>query len=214
MTTLLIVRHAQSTANDNGIFVGHTDAELSELGFRQAQLLADYLVKRSFPIDKIYSSDLLRPYHTVEPYARAVGKEIITDKGLREIYAGAWEGQKFVELYDLYPVSYRAWKSDIGNSSCDGGESVLQLYDRINSEVDRIASENDGRTLLVGTHATPLRAITARAVAGTVTAMQSIPWCENTSINIFEFENGRLSAKELNISEHLGTLRSGLPSTV
>ncbi|MEE0967960.1 MAG: histidine phosphatase family protein [Clostridia bacterium] len=214
MTRLIIVRHAQSIANLEGFFIGHTDKDLSELGHTQARLLGEYLMKKEYPIDVIYSSDLLRPYHTVEPYAKLSGKEIIRDKELREIYGGEWEGHRFTDLYELYPVSYRLWKSDIGKAKCDGGESVVELYNRINAEIDRIAEKHDGETVLIGTHATPLRAIMARTYGVGAAGMQGVKWCENASINIFEYTNGVISAKELNISEHLGELRSGLPSTV
>lgn len=214
MTNLIIVRHAQSLANQEEKFVGHTDVELSDLGFEQARLLGEYLVKNKYHIDVIYSSDLLRPYHTVEPYAKAVGKEIIRDNELREIYAGKWEGHKFVDLYTLFPDTYSVWKKDIGRCVCDGGESVEQLYERINSEIDRIAEKHDGETVLIATHATPIRCIMARVNGGGVLGMQDIKWCENTAINIFEYSKGVLSAKALNISDHLGSLRSDLPSTV
>lgn len=214
MTTLMVVRHAQSLANKDGIFIGHKDMDLSELGHEQARLLGEYLVKKEYPIDIIYSSDLLRPFHTVEPYANAVGMDVIKDEKLREIYAGKWEGERFIDLFDLFPDSYSTWKTDIGKAVCNGGESVAELYERINAEVDKIAEENDGKLILIGTHATPLRCLMARASGVGVDGMQGIKWCENASINIFEYSDGVLIAKELNISEHLGSLRSGLPSSV
>lgn len=214
MTKLIIVRHAQSLANKEERFIGHKDMDLSDLGFSQARLLGEYLQKKEYPIDVIYSSDLLRPYHTVEPYAKAVGKEIIKDKQLREIYAGKWEGHKFVDLFELFPNSYSIWKSDIGKCVCDGGESVAELYCRINTAVDNIAKRHDGETVLIATHATPIRCLTARVMGIGVDGLKDINWCGNASINIFEYSEGVLTSVELNISEHLGDLRSGLPSTV
>ena len=214
MTTLIAVRHAQSLANKEETFIGHKDMDLSELGHEQAKLLGEYLVKKEYPIDVIYSSDLLRPYHTVEPYAKAVGKEIIKDKQLREIYAGRWEGEKFADLLTLFPESYKIWLSDIGSCRCDDGESVAELYERINREIDRIAEKHDGETVLLATHATPIRCLTARAKGVGTEGLKDVKWCENTAINIFEYSSGVLSAKELNVSEHLGEFRSGLPKTV
>lgn len=214
MTTLIIVRHAQSIANEKGIFIGHKDMDLSDLGHFQAKLLCDYLLKKEYKIDAIYSSDLLRPFHTVEPYAKAIGKEIIKNSNLREIFAGKWEGHKFADLYDLFPENYGAWKTDIGSCKCDGGESVKELYERINLEIDRIADRHDGETVLIGTHATPLRCIMARCEGVGVAGMKDIKWCENTSLNIFEYSEGVLSPVALNVSEHLSAYRSGLPSSV
>ena len=214
MTRLIIVRHAQSIANREQVFIGHRNLDLTETGREQARLLGEYLVKKAYPIDTIYSSDLLRPFHTVEPYADAVGKEIIKEKGLREIYAGEWEGHKFTDLPILYPENFYVWLNDIGNCQTNGGESVKELYNRINSTVDRIAEENDGKTVLIGTHATPLRCLCARVRGVGTDGMMDIKWCENTALNIFEYSAGVLSAVELNICEHLGALRTELPSTV
>ncbi len=215
MTTLIVVRHAQSLANKEELFIGHKDLDLSDLGFMQAELLGKYLYEKEYPIDVIYSSDLLRPYHTVEPYAKLVSKEITKDKKLREIYAGDWEGHKFADLLKLYPISYaEKWRKDIGNCVCDGGESVAELYVRINSAIDKIAKKHDGKTVLIGTHATPLRCLMARAAGVGTDGMKDIRWCENTSLNIFVYADGLLYAKELNIHEHLGDLRSGLPRNV
>ena len=214
MTRLIVVRHAQSIANKMKVFIGHKDLDLTDFGHEQAKLLGEYLVKKEYPIDVIYSSDLLRPYHTIEPYAKAVGKEIIKDRELREIYAGEWEGKNFSDLPELYPENYNVWLEDIGNCQTNGGESVKELYARINSAIDRIAKENDGKTVLVATHATPLRCLSARAMGVGTDGMKDIKWCENTAFNIFEYSEGVLSAVELNICEHLGDLRSQLPKNV
>lgn len=214
MTTLIIVRHAQSLANKAELFIGHKDMDLSELGFKQAELLCAELIDKKYPIDTIYSSDLLRPYHTVEPYAKATGKEIIKDRGLREIYAGKWEGHKFAELPSLFPETFGMWRSDISKCCPDGGETVVELYERINTTIDRIAEENDGKCLLIGTHATPLRCLIARANGEGVSAMKDLRWCLNAAINIFEYSEGVLSVKEVNLADHLGPLNTPLPKTI
>ncbi len=214
MTKLIIVRHAQSLANEAHIFIGHKDMDLTAVGQEQARLLGEYLLKKAYPIDMIYSSDLLRPYHTIEPYAKAVGMEIIKEKGLREIYAGEWEGHKYADLLLLFPENYHTWLNDIGNCQCNGGESVADLYERVNSTIDKIAEKHDGKTVLIATHATPLRCLHARVMGVGTDGMKGIKWCENTAINIFEYSEGVLSAVELNICEHLGALRTGNPSNV
>ena len=96
MTRLVIIRHGQSEANANYIFAGHSDFDLSELGKDQAKLAAEYLFKRIKP-DAIYSSDLLRAYHTATPVGEIFNMPVIKEKGFREIFAGAWEGLSFAE---------------------------------------------------------------------------------------------------------------------
>ena len=75
MTRIILIRHGQSIANFIGKFAGHSDFDLTELGHRQAELAAGYLLKNE-KIDKIYASDLLRAYNTAVPTAKALGLEI------------------------------------------------------------------------------------------------------------------------------------------
>ena len=212
MTRFIFVRHAQSIANDKGVFIGHIDWDLSELGFRQAELLGRYLTERKFKPDVIYSSDLLRPCHTIEPFANAVGMEIVKNRQLREIYAGKWEGQKFDDLPNLDP-SYKIWQQDIGRAQTDGGESVAQLYERINAEVDRLAKVHDGQTVMIATHATPIRCLTARSQGVGLDGMKDIPWAFNASVNIFDHDGENLIPVELNCHDFLAELNTELPKS-
>ncbi|MDP3728209.1 MAG: histidine phosphatase family protein [bacterium] len=83
MLRLLLVRHAQSIANQKGITQGQkVDEPLSELGKKQAQKLAQGLKNEA--IESIYSSDLKRAMHTTEEIQKLVNKKCIVDKRLRE----------------------------------------------------------------------------------------------------------------------------------
>jgi broad specificity phosphatase PhoE len=74
--------------------------------------------------------------------------------------------------------------------------------------VARICEEHDGQTVLIATHASPVRAIQG-AASGSSTS--DIAFVANASINLFTYDGGKLSVKELNIVEHLGDLRTDLP---
>ena len=45
MVKFFIVRHGYSLGNEKGLITGHYDCDLAEYGFRQAELLCDYIVK-------------------------------------------------------------------------------------------------------------------------------------------------------------------------
>ena len=87
-TTLILVRHGNSVTNVTNTFAGSLDAELNEMGNKQARLTAEYLKK--FKIDKIYSSDLKRAYNTAVPIAEFHNMKIEKNEGLRELFAGDW----------------------------------------------------------------------------------------------------------------------------
>ena len=69
MTTLYLLRHANSTANSNGILAGRIPGvDLSDEGERQSRQLTKALA--GFGIQNIYSSPLPRCKKTIEAFAR------------------------------------------------------------------------------------------------------------------------------------------------
>ena len=99
-TEIYLIRHGESQANERDVFLGHGDLDLTEKGKKQAELTAEYLKACHF--DVIYSSDLLRAYHTAEATAKKVGLPIVKDERLREIDAGEWDFKTFDDLEKEY----------------------------------------------------------------------------------------------------------------
>ena len=211
-TTLLIVRHGESLGNRDERFLGHTDLGLSELGHRQAAALAEALRDRH--IDVVYSSDLCRAQQTVTPTARAHGLDVIPTEKLREIYAGEWENRLFDDLFVYWPQERFLWKNDIGRACPPGGESVADLYARANAAFDEIAAREEGRTVLIGTHATPVRALTARLLGSGVLGMADVPWAPNASITTVIYENGTPRLEGRADATHLAELQNEPPKKI
>ena len=203
-TTIIMIRHGQSVANAENRFAGHSDFNLSELGRKQAELGADYY-KDKFRPDVIVSSDLLRAHNTALPFSKVYGLPIIDRQGLRELYAGKWEGLTLEEIADLYTDDLKTWREDFSNARCTGGESTQELYSRIVPEILSIAKEYEGKTVLAATHATPIRAVEAYANGYRADEIHKVTFVKNASLNIFEYdsETDKLSAIRTNIVDHL-----------
>ena len=213
LTTLLLVRHGESEANRSGIFAGNLDADLQDRGLVQAKRSAEYIAE-NYKVDAVYASDLKRAYKTGKAIADRLGLSITTDSRLREIRAGEWDGKRFSDLPLLFPNDFSLWMSDIGNSACTGGESVKQLSERIMSALTDIAEQNDGKTLVIATHATPIR-VAQTAMSGLpLDEMQNIPWVSNCSVTETHFEDGKWTLVKIGIDEHLADLRTSLPKNV
>lgn len=212
ITRLIVIRHGFSEANMAHKFAGHSDFPLTDIGVLQAKQCAEALKLEK--IDAIYASDLKRAFGTAVPVADAHGLPITAHKGLREIFAGDWEGNTFNCLEEKYSQSYEVWKKDIGNAHPDGGESVAELYDRVIAALQEIAEENQGRTVCIATHATPIRALCTAAAGLGAQSMRQIPWTANASISLFEYENGKFRAIYTSRDEHLGDLKTKFPSNV
>jgi broad specificity phosphatase PhoE len=91
--TLTFIRHAESTANADGII--DTDVpgpSLTEQGQEQAEQLAHQESRNNY--DGIYVSDMVRTAETAAPLAHALGKHPEVLDGLREISAGNYNHTK------------------------------------------------------------------------------------------------------------------------
>ena len=213
MTTLILIRHGESEANREDIFAGHLNVDLMPKGVEQAQKTAQYIVE-NYTVDKIYASDLKRAYKTGKTLADKLGMEIIADKRFREIDAGEWDGIKFNELGDKYAEEFRIWRDDIANAKCTGGESVEDLRKRVFGAATEVAENNDGKTVVIATHATPICVMQTYVQMGSLEKMNDIPWVSNASVSVFEYDNGKWTCKAVSMDKHLGDLVTALPSNV
>lgn len=213
MTTILLVRHGESTANLEELFAGDYDAPLTPLGHTQAECTANFVLN-NYKVDAVFSSDLARAYDTGKHIADKLQLPVQTDKGLREINGGLWEAKPFARLGDTHPEEYRLILNDIGNAWCPEGESVAQLDRRVWETVCRIAREHEGKTVVIATHATPVRVVQWHMTGLPADAMQSIPWVSNASVTELKWENGTLSPVKVGQDAHLADMRTFLPSTI
>ena len=213
MTRLILIRHGESEANLKKVFAGNFDVDLTARGYAQASMTAEY-VAAHYTVDKVYASDLHRAFHTGEALAKRIETTVIPDRELREIFAGEWEGRSFDDLDAYYSETYTIWRNDIGNAAPNGGESVADLQKRVVKALSRIAVENEGKTLAVATHATPIRALLCHASGLALSEMKSIPWVSNASLSVFRYENGVFTPEDIGYDAHLLGEKTHFPSNV
>ncbi len=213
MTTIIFVRHGQSIGNLRKEFLGNCDLDLSELGYKQAECMAEY-VAAHYSVNKIYSSDLLRAYHTAEAAAKKLHLPIIKEPKLREIYAGDWERKTFAELENKYSKEYQIWLSDIGHAKCTNGESIRELKNRVLPCVEKIAEDNDGKTVLIVTHATVLRVLECVWRGAELDEMKNLPWMRNSSVSVITYENKAWHIHKIGDDSFLEEFATGFPANV
>ena len=146
MTTLILARHGETDWNRDGIWQGHGDPPLNDLGRQQAMELAARLA--DVEIDALYSSDLRRAYETAEIIGSAKGLEITAEPDLREMDVGSWSGLTSEEISTRFP----------GMASHDG-ESREAFDERAVGALQRIASAHEGQGAMVVTHGGVIRAL-------------------------------------------------------
>jgi len=212
-TRFLLIRHGQSEANNAGEFAGHLDYPLTQSGLEQAECTADYIASR-YSVDCVYASDLRRAFVTGQIAAEKIGVEVKADLRLREIFAGDWQGRTFVQLQQMFADSYDVWLKDIGNARTQNGESVVQLQKRVVQCIKDIAEKHPGETVVIATHATPIRALQCCCEGKTLAQMKDVPWVSNASVTEVECCGGQMRMIEAGYDAHLGGLVSKFPNNV
>ena len=140
--------------------------------------------------------------------------DITKSENLREIAAGKWDGMIFKDINHTYREHYFLWLNDIGNAKCTDGESVAHLGERIIKTLTEIAIENDGKTVAVATHATPIRVSKAIIEYGSADKTNEVPWVSNASVTLYEYNDGKLECKMYSEDKHLKNLVTILPGNV
>lgn len=172
VTTLLLVRHAESTWSADRRFAGSSDPPLSEAGCRQAADLADVLGAEQAEdvVDLVVTSPMLRARQTAAPIAARLGAPVAVDDRLRETDFGAWEGRTFAEAADGWPAAMAAWLAST-TVPPPGGESFAQTTRRVRRWRDRSLHEHAGRRLVVVSHGTPVKVLLRLALLAPPTAL-------------------------------------------
>ena len=101
LTTLLLIRHGESTWNREGRVQGWFDPPLSERGLQQFALLAERL--REQHIDALYASPLQRARATALAIAKLKGLPLRVYKRLREHRPGGIQGLTGDEIASKFP---------------------------------------------------------------------------------------------------------------
>jgi len=149
MTTFLLLRHALSTANENGVLAGRMEGiDLSGDGRRQSAKLVSVL--SGFKIDRIISSPISRCIETISPTAELLRKRININESFQEMDYGTWSGRKLSELRK--EKSWKQIQKSPGTFTFPGGESFLQAHRRIERELNRLSRKYPKETILIVTH--------------------------------------------------------------
>ena len=211
---IYLVRHGESQGNLTRNFLGHTDLDLTEMGYKQAECAAKYF--ENIHIDMVYSSDLQRAFHTAEAVAKTKGLKVIPSKKLREIFAGDWEGVHFLEISEKCgAAAWYDWVNHMsGNTRPKNGESVEELFSRIYAELENIAVNNDGKKILIGIHATPIRVMLHWLENKNLDEVYKTPWVANASVTKLVYENGEFYVEFADDRSHLGDIVTTIPKGV
>lgn len=146
MGKLILVRHGQTDMNVDGTYFGWLDPELNSKGREQVKKAITKLSQIHY--DNIYSSDLKRCYETAQ-MINYLNRDIVTDKRLREINFGIFEGLTYEEIKKKYPEECERSEKEWETYNFVSGESPRDMQKRAVEFVEQLDLTKDN---LVITH--------------------------------------------------------------
>lgn len=207
-TTLLLVRHGQSDANVKAYFGGRTiDATLTELGHKQAEIMATYVLNK-YKIGAVYSSTLSRAINTAEKVANELNLEIHKDKRLNEIDGGIWNGMSFSDISLKYKDEFELWSTDLSKVRPPEGETVYDLQKRAIAAITEIAEKEKGKTVFIATHRVLLRTVQCMWENRPLRDINKCEWLSNCSVSEILFSQGKLIPINVGQDSFMGDFRT------
>ena len=150
ITTLLLIRHGQTESNISGYYMGWSQEDLNETGYKQAQLLSKRL--GDTPIDAIYTSPLKRARTTAEAVAKPHNLDLTEMDDLIEINLGDWQGLHASDIVKKWPDMWQQSRVDPSVLSWPNGESFAQTAQRSVQAFNTIVQANQGKLVAIVTH--------------------------------------------------------------
>lgn len=185
MTTIHIIRHCETVANETHLLQGSCDYPLSVRGLSQLEYLGNRF--KNMHIDKIVSSPQRRAYKTAEAVRGVRDIEIIADPALREISCGIYEGKRFADYLKRDPELSDIWHNKPHLFEPRGGERACDVYSRMSCAIERIAKQYEGKTLALTSHGFAIRCLLAYLQFNDITKMGDVIIPCNTAVTTVEF---------------------------
>jgi probable phosphoglycerate mutase len=150
-TRIIAVRHGETAWNVDARIQGQLDIQLNDTGRWQARRVGHALASED--LSAVYSSDLGRAHETARCIADAAGVPVVAHPGLRERRFGMFEGKTFDEIHTSWPDHAQNWRKRIPEwEPPQGGESLLQLRERVTRTMSDLAARHTGRQIAVVAH--------------------------------------------------------------
>ncbi len=200
-TRFLVVRHGESTFGAQARFTGREDVPLTDRGRAQAQAVAERIGPSAPAV--VLTSPLARCLDTAKAVAAAAGARVVADDRLLDEMLGEWTGLRVHEIEQSWPAEFAAWRRDPAGAP-PGGESFIQVRDRVKPLMTEALQTHRGHTVVLVTHAAVAKMIltTALQVDPSVAYRLRV---DNGSVSAFNVgEDGGIVVRSVNETGHLG----------
>lgn len=201
MTKVYLIRHAEAEGNYYRRIQGHWDGGITARGRKQIAALAERM--KNVQLDALYSSDLTRTMLTAGAVQKYHDLPLVTDKRLREVYMGRWEGISWGDSSYYEPEQYYNFSSHPDLWNVGDNELWPDLQNRLYSAIADIAARHDGQTIAIVSHGTAIRALMCKIWNVDSKDIHTVKHGDNTAVSLLTVENGSISIDYACDSSHL-----------
>jgi probable phosphoglycerate mutase len=207
--TVILIRHARSTANADGILAGQNPGiRLDQSGVEQSKNLARLL--GPLPIERVFVSPLERCLETITPWLREFGNDIAvqTEPRIIEPDYGLWSGRKLEEL-----ATESLW-TQVQQSPAEvtfpRGEKFAAVWERVADFYKQLQEiSTDNRNFIVVSHGDIIKFLISNILKMEFNNFQSLV-VEPGSITVAQFGEGEAKLLQYNRTDHeLSSLLAG-----
>ncbi len=160
-TIVLLVRHGTTPTTGVKLPGRAPGLHLSDEGRRQADAAAQRIAALR-RVSAVYASPVDRARETATPIARARSLPLRIERDVAEIDVGEWTGASLArlrrrpewEIVQRHPSGFRF----------PGGESFMEVQARMLEAITRLVERHRGGTIVVVSHADPIKTLLAHAL--------------------------------------------------
>ena len=202
MTKVYLVRHCESVGNVMQVVQGSSDLDISELGAKQLEKLKERFEK--IHLDAVIASPLMRAYKTAQAVVGDRDIEIVKDWQLREMDFGDIELKSREYFIEHYPEKYYIFRNRFAELDTPGGESAVQVYERVSDAFFKHLEKNRGKTFALVSHGGALRVLLAKLMYDDISGVNDMTFLANTAVCEIDIEDdGSVNVVSINDCSHL-----------
>ena len=194
------MRHARPVRVEN-VDGSPADPPLSEVGHRQAELLAAWLAEEG-GVDAVYSSPLARARETADAIASLLGLTVVIEDGVAEFDR---DHPAYVPMEELKQTDYDEWLR-LMKGGFEETFDIDHYTDLMVRTVEKIIAENPGRKVAVSCHGGVVNAYAAHLLKTELVFAFDVTYSSIT--RIMAASTGERSIMTVNEHAHLRPLKT------
>jgi len=144
---LFCVRHGETVYNMAGRIQGQFDSQLSPLGVRQCQAVAEVLAIED--IEAVIASPLSRALQSAQVIADHLRLPVKVDPRLMEINAGIFQGHTWEEIEAKFAAEATRWRTQDPDYRIPQGESRREVMQRAGAALVDIREAGYRKSIVV-----------------------------------------------------------------